>query len=310
VINIYFPLFPGAEGQSKEMRLVHEGLRLHEKVALVDDPDEAAYVLLLQNHLVPSNPDRGRFARLKSRFIRKTIMLDYDDFVANVWSRHSFDWFCYFKRSVVVKQQGQLSLAHFDGLFIEHISYAAMYNYLAPDIERPRNIDVACLFKAATIDHPFNKQGRGRILQFLRKKSFPGKTTLFDSVSDDGAPGRKKDCPVYFDVLRNTKILVTCNPSRWEGDSRLWEALASGCLVFVDRMLTPIVHPLIHHQHLFYYDLSDSGLEKMYREILFFLAEEDHRKRISKAGYDFVRQHHMSVHRIQQVVAKVESLAA
>jgi hypothetical protein len=31
----------------------------------------------------------------------------------------------------------------------------------------------------------------------------------------------------YFDTLHQTEILVTVNPSEWEGDFRLWESLGT-----------------------------------------------------------------------------------
>jgi len=36
--------------------------------------------------------------------------------------------------------------------------------------------------------------------------------------------------------MREARIVVTCNPSHWEGDFRLFEAMLSGALVFVDEM--------------------------------------------------------------------------
>lgn len=310
MLNIHFPLFDRKEAKSKEIRLVNEGLQLHDQIALVADPDDADYILLLQNHLYHHNPFHKDFWELKESFNNKTILLDYDDWPGQVFGRRAFNWCCYFKRSVVDKQCEESKLKHYDGLPIEPISYAAMHNYLMQENELPRAIDVACLFNNGSINHEFNGQGRGRVLSFLRSKPFPGKTTLFDTVSEHGPAGRAKECPVYFDTLQNTKILITCNPGRWEGDSRLWEALASGCLVFVDRMLTPTINPLVDNQHLVYYDLSDAGLEKLYRQITYYLVDDEKRNQISNAGYTFVKNNHMSVNRIQQVINKIEFLNA
>lgn len=56
---------------------------------------------------------------------------------------------------------------------------------------------------------------------------------------------RREINTAYMSAMRSAKIIVTCNPSSWEGDFRLWEAMASGALVFVDEMDTPMPHPLI-----------------------------------------------------------------
>jgi hypothetical protein len=36
---------------------------------------------------------------------------------------------------------------------------------------------------------------------------------------------------MYFERMYNTQIIVTVNPAEWEGDFRLWEALATGISV-------------------------------------------------------------------------------
>ena len=44
-----------------------------------------------------------------------------------------------------------------------------------------------------------------------------------------------------------------------EGDFRLWEAMSTGALVFVDEMHTPLPHPFLDGVHLVVYDNSDEG---------------------------------------------------
>src|SRR6266702_2539822 len=63
----------------------------------------------------------------------------------------------------------------------------------------------------------------------------------------------------YLSALKRTKIVLTANPDQWEGDSRTWEAIANGALVFVDRIYTPHRFPLINKEHVVEfnrYDLS------------------------------------------------------
>lgn len=57
------------------------------------------------------------------------------------------------------------------------------------------------------------------------------------TVGTAGATGRTRPNRAYLRMLANCKVVVTCNPSGWEGDSRLGEALVSGALVLSDRML-------------------------------------------------------------------------
>jgi hypothetical protein len=58
----------------------------------------------------------------------------------------------------------------------------------------------------------------------------------------------------YFHSMMTSKIVVTINPPNWEGDFRLWEALSSGALVFVDHMAIPQQYPLVGGEHVVFFD--------------------------------------------------------
>ena len=58
----------------------------------------------------------------------------------------------------------------------------------------------------------------------------------------------------YFSQMQRAQVIVTSNPSHWEGDFRLCEALASGALVLADAMHVPRQAALLNHQHLVLYD--------------------------------------------------------
>lgn len=45
--------------------------------------------------------------------------------------------------------------------------------------------------------------------------------------------------------MKNSKIIVICNPDNWEGDYRLFESLSCKCLVFSDKMITPVINNFI-----------------------------------------------------------------
>merc|ERR1712142_890103 len=84
----------------------------------------------------------------------------------------------------------------------------------------------------------------------------------------------------YQKTLNRAKIIVTANPMKWEGDSRLYEALASGALVFVDAMYTPLEHPLIHDEHVVFFDTSnnDGAKRKLFERLDFYLRNEERRQ--------------------------------
>lgn len=72
-------------------------------------------------------------------------------------------------------------------------------------------------------------------------------------AGNKGQVGRLSVQTEYIDALLNSQIIVTVNPNSWEGDSRLGEALASGAVVLVDRMVDPPPQ-YVHGRHLYYYD--------------------------------------------------------
>ena len=61
----------------------------------------------------------------------------------------------------------------------------------------------------------------------------------------------------YLQTMREARVVVTANPTGWEGDSRTWEALASGALVMVDTLECPLPFPLLDGVHVVYYDPTD-----------------------------------------------------
>jgi hypothetical protein len=49
-----------------------------------------------------------------------------------------------------------------------------------------------------------------------------------DMVGMVTSSGRNKDDGLYLELLRHSKVVVTANPSSWEGDHRLWEVRECG----------------------------------------------------------------------------------
>lgn len=109
----------------------------------------------------------------------------------------------------------------------------------------------------------------------------------------------------YFRLLKRSRIVVTCNPSRWEGDHRTWEAFASGALVFVDRMYTPMIHPLVDGEHCIFYDLSDEGLRKLENQIICYLRDINLATEIAQSGHNFTMKYHRTSNRIDEILGVI-----
>lgn len=313
-MNIYFPIFDSRESVSKEYRLIKDGLENHPGITQVSDIDQCQYIILMSSHF--DDPKYGQqFQELHKKYPEKTIFLDYSDWASGLWKREkingkSFNWKLYFKRSIVEKNNEINQLRNYQDLKIINISYGCKLNFFPETIHfnKNRDIDISYLFDKGYTLCPYNKKNRGQVYTFLKNKSFENLNTYFKMPSQNSTVGRSKECTTYFNALRSSKIVITCNPDMWEGDSRLWEAMSSGCLVFVDRMLTPIKNPLIDGEHLIYYDLTDQGLGKLYEQILYFLNHEDERINIAREGYEFVKKYHTSIRRIDHILDEVKKM--
>jgi hypothetical protein len=88
------------------------------------------------------------------------------------------------------------------------------------------------------------------------------------------------------------------NPTHHEGDSRTWEALVSGALVFVDRTRGRLPYALQHRRHVIFYEPLD--VTDLAAKLTFYLAPEnaDEAAAIAARGRRHALRHHRAVNRI------------
>lgn len=100
--------------------------------------------------------------------------------------------------------------------------------------------------------------------------------------------------------MYNAEVVVTANPADWEGDFRLWEALASGALVLVDELSTPMPYPLVHGENVVYYTTQNKSdfLEKLD----YYLNHEEERKKIAQRGYMHALRYHRTVNTVDYIL--------
>jgi hypothetical protein len=98
---------------------------------------------------------------------------------------------------------------------------------------------------------------------------------------------------LYFENMYNSKIIVTVNPSEWEGDFRLWESMASGALVFVDPVFVPHEYPLLHGVHVIYFDNQDKN--DLWTKLDYYLEHPQEARQIAVRGYLHAMKHHRTV---------------
>ena len=160
-----------------------------------------------------------------------------------------------------------------------------------------RDLVLSCTIRPHA-GHP----NRPRVLDFIKKINIQGKKQIGELNRGTMSRFNAPDMREYFRLLRRSRIVVTCNPSQWEGDFRTWEAFANGALVFVDKMYAPMAHPLIDGEHCIIYEASDIGLQELRAMILYYLKNTKEAEAIAKTGFDFAMKYHRASNRIDEIL--------
>lgn len=127
---------------------------------------------------------------------------------------------------------------------------------------------------------------------------------LLGEVSEDS---RSVGLGSFAEVLANVRVVVTAQPSRWEGDSRTWEALAAGAAVMTDPTWSLVDHPLEDGEHVLYFAVDSS--EEAYvafRDRLRRLLEDDEDAgwAMAQRGRAFALAHHRPVARMDTLLRR------
>ena len=109
----------------------------------------------------------------------------------------------------------------------------------------------------------------------------------------------------YFGKMQQAQIVVTANPSGWEGDFRLMEAMSSGSMVMVDLMRIPRPHPLKHEEHIVYY--NNRNKTEFFRLLDKYRNDIAARNRVAINGYLHVLKYHRAISFIDFVFRTVHT---
>lgn len=287
MIKIYYVL---ASWITREYRLIRQGLVNNSRVELVDNENESDFVFLFYTALGHGPQSRHEFPP------DKTVFIDYRDQPGVVFPGNCL---AYFKRSWVemVKERNYTTKIPIHRPANFHPLMMAIMDEFIIGGNVIRDLVLSCTIRPHA-GHP----NRPRVLDFIKKINIQGKKQIGElnrgSMSRFNAPDMRE----YFRLLRRSRIVVTCNPSQWEGDFRTWEAFANGALVFVDKMYTPMAHPLVDGEHCIIYEASDSGLQELREKLLYYLEKTAHADAIAKAGFDFAMRYHRASSRIDEIL--------
>ncbi|KAJ1462050.1 hypothetical protein M885DRAFT_506121 [Pelagophyceae sp. CCMP2097] len=197
---------------------------------------------------------------------------------------------------------GSRAWANRDSLRRGHVfaplPYALWDNYThGLTIGALRPLDVVCTVRT----HATVQPARTRVVSWLVAAT--DRLGLVDGVErvigDTGGHRQKVDA-VYFDLMRRSKIVVTCNPSHWDGDFRLFEALSSGALVMTDELHTPSPHAFIDGEHLVVYDSHDQA--DFSAKVDYYVRHPEEAAVIAARGLAHALKYHRAVTRADYVL--------
>jgi hypothetical protein len=184
------------------------------------------------------------------------------------------------------------------------MTYPIAEAYVRPQFNmmRGRDLDIVCTLRGSNFD-PTRLRVRQWVEEFVRARG----VTKYVAGQVNHA-SRTVVSTDYLGQMFRAKIIVTSNPSDWEGDFRLMEAFASGALIFVDRMYVPRPHPLVHNKHVVYYD--NNNKTDFFNQLDFYRAQQEASRRVAVAGYLHTMKHHRASNFIDFVFRTLETKKA
>jgi len=293
MIKIYY--VPTLGEGTREYRLIKQGLMNNSRVELVGSKEEGDFIFQFyylskhKQHFPHDLPPE------------KTVLIDYSDKV--YWLSH-VPCFAYFKRSwpAMVRKENYISRTLIPRApHLHPIMMAIMDEFIIKE-EMERDVALSCTLRRHRHRKKYAHRNRVRVLDLLGKMDIRGKTYIEEFNKGTMQRFNAPDMRDYFKLLKRSRIIVTCNPDPWEGDHRTWEAFASGTLVFVDRMWTPMTYPLVDGKHCIFYDPSDQGLEELRKRIIFYLEHGELAYDIAREGHDFTMKYHRASNRIDEIL--------
>lgn len=218
----------------------------------------------------------------------------------------------YFKRSWVRRAEGDSGepARHLPGS--EATTYSMLRSFLPgggavlPPHNQRRHA-IVCTLGRAEVGGVVKHEGvRMRVFKWLRddmpSQSWapPPDEVMVGPPTNGGRSGTADE--VYMNALRDARIVVTAQPADWEGDSRLWEAMASGALVFTDASRTPYSHfPLRDGEHVVTFDGRDQ--DSLFGKLQYYLGHPDEAQALALRGFLFAARFHRPASRMDAMLS-------
>jgi len=181
------------------------------------------------------------------------------------------------------------------------LTMCAMDDFWLDDPPSERDIDVTCCLRNGMHNR---RAVREELEAYFADKDY---VTHFGPI-DNG--GRNVASEEYLRTLARSKIVVTCQPDRWEGDWRTWEAFASGACVISDTIFTeldasnPPYYRMIHGRGV------DEGNGHSFMQlgpmIESLLSVEEWRVPMGNQARDITKLWHRAANRIDEILWRLK----
>ena len=265
--------------------IILPGFKNLDKNILTDNINKAHYIIYIA-------AGRSNINNIKHIDKNKLIIVDYSDSTQILNKKCLY----YFKRSCVIKNR--MKMISEDVIPISYCLKQETISWNLNDKTSDRNIDISVFLSPVKN----SRDNRERVSAYI-KDIFSKYNIRVGVIGENGATGRNSIQELYYQQMKKSKIVVTCNPLDWEGDYRLFESLSCKCLVFVDKMLTPTVNPFVSDKHLVYYDHQNLGQLK--EKIIYYLNNKEELDKVANEGYNYVIKYHKPVDRVNQILEKL-----
>ena len=278
---------------------------LHPKIRLVSTPESADIIVYL-----PESANWKKTECNNPLYWNKTIMLDETDhqgvFVPDEFSKTKppSSFLMTFKRSYVRRANGVFGgyMGYSSQANLFPMTYTIADAYVRPQYKpfKARTIPILCTLRGSNWD-PVRLRVRQWVEEYGKARGL--KNVVAGQIN---SASRTVISNQYFDNMYNAQVIVTSNPSDWEGDFRFCEALASGALIFIDQMFVPRPRRFVDSRHVVYYDnMNKTDLfDKL--DLYFFQrgdAEEamKARQHVAIRGYVHAMKYHRAANLIDYV---------
>ena len=227
---------------------------------------------------------------------KKEIILDFCDSKKTIQSCPNEllnNIFLYFKRSCVNRLKNKSIDFLKYNINVIPLSLGLQNDYTKIYFDNNRNLDIVCMFDNR------HRGYRREIYHFMKELKGYNKFVGLVKYNKKFYLNINKN---YFEKMCSSKIVLTAAPKNHEGDYRLYEALASGALVFTDSFLTPVNNKFIHKKHLIVYN----NINQLYQLIQYYINNEDERKEIAKNGREYVLKYHTFDNRLEKIIEEIK----